>query len=395
MANNTKKKILIFSLVYYPRFIGGAEVAIKEITNRLGNLYEFDMITLRKEAECFERVGKVNVYRVGFGWRASESSYLARFKIYKYFFPFFAFFKAIRLHRKNNYDIIWSMMANYAGFAAVLFKFFNPKVPFLLTLQEGDPIARIKRKVWFIYPLFRSIFTHADKIQAISHFLADFGKSMGHSKPIEVIANGVDLDVFSKETSENIKNDVKNKLNKKPDDIYLVTTSRLVHKNATDDTISALVYLPKNVSFIIIGKGMEGARLQKQAMDLGLKDRVKFLGFIPYTDIPKYFSVCDIFARPSRSEGFGNSFIEAMAAGLPVIATPVGGIPDFLDDKETGVFCSPDNPQSIAEAVKLLINDQTLRKHMIEKAKARVIERYSWEHIANLMKTEVFDKISK
>ena len=79
------KKVLIFSLVYYPRFIGGAEIAVKETTDRLGEDFQFDMITLRKDALKFERIGNVNVYRVGFGWRRSENSFLSRSKIYKYF----------------------------------------------------------------------------------------------------------------------------------------------------------------------------------------------------------------------------------------------------------------------------------------------------------------------
>ena len=141
-----------------------------------------------------------------------------------------------------------------------------------------------------------------------------------------------------------------------------------------------------------IGKGDEGPNLQKQAKELKVSDRVKFLGFLPYKDIPKYLSVCDIFIRPSRSEGFGNSFIEAMAAGLPVIATPVGGIPDFVDDKETGFFASPDNPQSIKVAVMTLLNDKTLRDNIVQKAQNRVLGGYSWDRIANQMGA-VFDRI--
>jgi glycosyltransferase involved in cell wall biosynthesis len=116
------------------------------------------------------------------------------------------------------------------------------------------------------------------------------------------------------------------------------------------------------------------------------------LGFLPHQDIPKYFSICDIFIRPSRSEGFGNSFIEAMASGLPVIATPVGGIPDFIDDKETGVFCSPDSPQSIVKAVNILMGNEVLRKTIIENAHKRVNERYGWSQITAQMKA-VFDSI--
>ena len=207
--------------------------------------------------------------------------------------------------------------------------------------------------------------------------------------------NGVDFAVFTKEVSEKVKSDLKQVLGKKDGDVFLITSSRLVRKNAVDDVISALINLPKNVHFIIIGKGELGAKLQKQAHSLGVADRVKFVGLVPNRDLPNYLSVCDIFIRPSRSEGFGVSFIEAMAAGLPVIATPVGGIPDFLDDKETGVFCSPDNPQSIVVAVKLLMEDATLRNKIVAQAKNRVIERYDWNHIAEQMKRDVFEKVSK
>ena len=140
-----------------------------------------------------------------------------------------------------------------------------------------------------------------------------------------------------------------------------------------------------------MGIGEEGTRLQKLASDLGLGDRVKFLGFVNHENIPDYLSICDIFIRPSRSEGFGNSFIEAMAARLPVIATPVGGIPDFIDDNETGVFCAPNNPQSIVKSINLLIQDRELREKIVSNAYNRVNERYGWDNVSMQMKA-VFDR---
>jgi glycosyltransferase involved in cell wall biosynthesis len=82
-----------------------------------------------------------------------------------------------------------------------------------------------------------------------------------------------------------------------------------------------------------------------------------------------------------------------MAARLPVIATPVGGIPDFLTDNETGVFCSPDNPQSIAKAVNKILGDENLKTQIVKNAYERVVLRYDWNHISELMK-QVFDKVS-
>lgn len=381
MSGLGAKKILIFSTAYLP-FVGGAEIAVKEITYRLKD-FEFDIITLNLDGEQKneEVVGNVRIFRVGGSGKLS-----------KFLFPFTAYSLAKRLHIERNYDVVWSIMASYSGFAARFFKKQFPNVPFILTLQEGDPIPEVKRKVRFVSGWFREIFTLADSIQVISNYLAEWARLMG-AKSVTVVPNGVDVNVFNREISRDEKENIKNLIFKKEGDIFLVTTGRLVYKNATDDIISALKGLPQNISLVVIGKGEEEEKLLKQAENFKVKNRVKFLGFIPYEEIPKYFSVCDIFIRPSRSEGFGNSFIEAMASKLPVIATPVGGIPDFLIDKETGVFCDVDNPESIARVVNLILSDSDLKNRIVKNAYNMVEEKYSWEKIAKDM-ASVFDKVS-
>ena len=371
------KRALIFSISYYP-FVGGAEIAVKEITDRFGEI-DWQMLTLAfdKNLPKEEKIGNVTVHRVSSP---------------KFFSPFVLAWKGAQLHKKNNFDFVWSIMT-FAGFAGLFFKLVFPKVKFLLTLQEGTPIGILKRKTLIAYPLLILMFKKADRVQAISEFLASFGRDMGHKNLIEVIPNGVDLSLFSKTFSVGEKMEVEKLLGKKDGDVFLVTSSRLVKKNAVDDIISALVNLSENISLIIIGKGEEGLRLQKQAEKFGLTKRVKFLGFVPQKEIPKFFSVCDIFIRPSRSEGFGNSFIEAMAARLPVIATPVGGIVDFIDDKQTGIFCAPDNPQSIALSVRMLLENPKLKDYIVQNAFVRVSEKYSWDLVASQMKSRVFDKI--
>jgi len=387
---NNPKKVLVFSLVYYPYNIGGAEVAVKEITDRIySSDFEFDMVTLAKHESFFEKRGNVNVYRVGPLWLNKSKSFG---KFYKYFFVFSAFFKAIELNRKNHYDMIWSVMANYVGFSALFFKIFNPKIPFLLTLQEGDPIDYIKRRVRFVYPIFKIIFKKANAIQAISNYLAQFGKSMGFRGQPAVVPNGVDIKKFDIELSLEERKKIRRSLNLEEDNIALITTSRLVVKNGIESVIKALTKLSKNIKFVICGEGELRKNLEDLAKKSGVSDRVIFLGFVSHDDMPKYLKACDIFIRASLSEGMGNSFIESMASKLPVIATPVGGIVDFLIDHQTGYFCQPENYVNIAETVEKVLNDHQ-KNSIVTNAYNMVLEKYNWDLITKKM-MEIFHNIN-
>lgn len=373
--------------------MAGAEVAIKEITSHLSEDFEFDLITAKLENNLsnIEKVGAVNVYRLGNGNPTMD----------KILLPFRGAIKAWQLNKKRNYYCLWGVMVTFASISGYLFNILRlisgkKRIPMILSLQEGDSESHLKYRWGGLISLsWRLALSQTDILTGLSSFLLNRAKKYGYRGDSVLVPNGVDLALFLKDVDQKEKEELISNLNKKLGDVFLVTTSRLNHKNAVDDIISALVSLPKNVSLLVIGKGEEGPKLQKQANDLGVSDRVKFLGYVDYEDIPKYLSVCDIFIRPSRSEGFGNSFIEAMAFGLPVIATPVGGIPDFLNDRQTGVFCSPDNPQSIVKAVNEIISDTELRNRIVLNAKDMVIAKYGWDHVAQKMKGLVFDRLLK
>ena len=399
------RKILIFSLVYYPRFIGGAEVAIKEITDRISpKEIEFDMITLRLDSKlpAVEKIGNINVYRVGWSSRQKQSSDSLPWHLHlnKYALMFTGFFKAVSLSRVKKYDAIWSIMATYNSFAALFFKLTHLDIPFILTLQEGDPIPYIKRRALPLYPLFKMIFTRADAIQTISNYLANWAKDMNAKCPITVVPNAVDCDLFSTRKFAEEETALKKQLNKNEGDVFLITTSRLVVKNAVGDIIAALQFLPENIKLLILGQGYEEAVLKKKTVDLKLEGRVQFLGFVPHALMPQYLHVSDIFVRPSLSEGMGNSFVEAMAAGLPVIATQEGGIADFLFDPErnpnklpTGRAVNPKDPKGIAHAVELYLSDKKKTEEIIKNGRGLVFEKYEWDKVARDMKEKVFNTL--
>lgn len=391
------KRILIFSFVYYPRFIGGAEIAVKEITDRISpDDVKFDLIALRLDEKLprYERIGNVNIHRIGFAGtqRDSGDSLPWYLHVNKYLYPFLACVKALRLHAKQKYDATWGMMANYSGFGALFFKLWRRNTPFILTLQEGDPIDYIKERVGVFSPLFKMIFTCADRIQTISNYLADFGREMGAKCPLEVVPNGVDAGLFAGEYPEVELEKIRKDLEIPFDAPVLITTSRLVVKNAVGDIIESLKYIPE-AYFVILGIGYQETELKKLAVDIGVSARVKFLGFVPHDDMPKYLKASDIFIRPSLSEGFGNSFIEAMAARVPVIATPVGGIVDFLRDKQTGLFCEVNSPEDIARKAEIYLHDKNLRNEIVDNAFNMVMKEYDWRLVAKNMREKVFGAV--
>ncbi len=364
-------RILIISLAY-PPFIGGAELAVKEITDRIFDV-SFDMITANldgKQKES-EKIGNIQVYRVGSG------------KMSKYFFPFSAFKKAEELHKKNKYDVVWAIMANQAGLAALRFKKTFPEVKYLLTLQEGDSLKRIWSRTWFMRPRYKEIYMKADLIQPISNFLANRAKKYGYKGRMEIVPNGVDLTNFSKEYNENDLAEFKKSLGLEQNDKIITTISRLVHKNGIDTLIKSTKNLP--VKVLVIGSGRLENKLKSLAQEIGVRDKVLFLGYIPSKNLPKYLKITDVFVRTSRSEGLGSAFLEAMAAEVPVIGTCVGGIPDFLKVDETGLFCEVGNPADLAEKIKILLADSELKKKLIANSKKLVMENYDWLPISEKM----------
>jgi len=394
---HSPKRILIFSLSYYPRFVGGAEVAIKEITDRISKEdIEFHMVTLRFDSSLpkVEQVGNVLVHRIGFSVPNPSIADLRKFplRLNKFLFQFLAVKEALTLHARYRYSATWAMMAHACGIPAGLFKVMNPNIPYLLTLQEGDPPKVIERSMRFVWPLFAQGFSRADVLQAISSFLGAWGTRRGYRGQPEVIPNGVDLARFARAIEPHERAEANKVLGRTEHEIILITASRLVPKNAVDDGIRALALLPKEVVFVVCGIGPDEKMLRILAKECGVEERVRFLGEVSHLALPALLAASDIFIRPSRSEGMGNAFVEAMAAGIPVIATQEGGISDFLFDAvrnpgvpATGFAVNADAPGDIQNAVERILGSPEETKETVATARALVLREYGWDTIAGKM----------
>lgn len=389
---NEKSKIAVFSLAYEP-FEGGAEIALREIMTRLPD-FNFTVFTYKFDRSWFlkERKGNVEVVRLGKG-SAGDKRYGRLWN--KIFYVFKAWQEAERLHKEKRFNCIWSLMASYGSIAAIFFKLNHPRIPFLLTIQEGDSERHmVFGKLGMVGFWGKRIIHKADYIQVISSFLRDFIKKRGATAPIEIIPNGVDLELFGTKYNNSQLKAVRGNLGLK-DEYVIITTSRLVYKNGIDTLIEAIAEIKSkmfNVKCLIIGDGPERKALQKLVVKCQMSNAVLFLGQISQKDLPLYLKVSDIFVRPSRSEGLGSSFLEAMAAGVPVIGTPVGGITDFLKDSQTGLYAKVGDPKDLAEKIRQLLTNPELRKKIIANGQSLVQENYSWNRIARLFKN-IFDKL--
>ena len=153
-------------------------------------------------------------------------------------------------------------------------------------------------------------------------------------------------------------------------------TGRLHSKNGLEYLIPAATIVRDKhpeASFRFIGVGPEEQKLKEQAKQMGAQECIDFLGY--RADIPAQLAEMDIYVQPSLFEGLPNSVLEAMAMGLPVVATHVGGTPELVQEGITGFLVPPKEPEAIAEKLMILLENQELRREM-GRAGRKHIERY-------------------
>jgi len=203
------------------------------------------------------------------------------------------------------------------------------------------------------------------------------------SKPSNttVIHSGVDLQRFSKGEKQRIRK--RKELSIPPDSLVIGYVGWLIPIKGVTYLVSAKAKViekyPKSI-LVLVGKGddkgEEETKLKEQVENLGLADRVLFLGWRP--DVDEIMGCFDIFVLPSLNEGMGRVLVEAMAAGLPIVASRVGGIPDLIKDGKNGLLVPPADASALGNTISALLEDKEKRKRMGEAGK-KMCRPYSAE----------------
>ncbi len=194
---------------------------------------------------------------------------------------------------------------------------------------------------------------------------------------VETIYNGIDIRKFSPGMAQG---DLRKKFNIDSEDIVIGTIGRLSPEKGLEYLISAVrdvVNVYPQTKVLIVGDGDENYRLslQARANDLELSSHIILAGF--YEDVPQILRCLDIFTLPSLFEGFNRSLLEAMACGLPVVVTAVGGNVEIVQDGKNGLLVPPSNPAALALAITELLKDKEKARKMGLEGKLLVEENFS------------------
>jgi glycosyltransferase involved in cell wall biosynthesis len=259
-----------------------------------------------------------------------------------------------------------------SGVATWLWSHFYT-LPYIVSLRGGDvPGFRpydFARQHRILAPLLRRVWRRATAVVANSAGLRKLGQAFEAKVPVLEIPNGVDLDKFQ----------IGNRDWKSP---RLLFVGRIVYQKGIDLLLLALAELREIPwSLQIVGDGPSLEQFRNQASELKIADRVSFSGWQSRQDLPNTYRNANLFVNPSRHEGMPNTVLEAMASGLPVLASRISGNEELVTE-ETGVLFPPEDSLALQNALRELLPNAELREKMGAAARKRVEAQYSWDKVA-------------
>ncbi|MGB0383350.1 MAG: glycosyltransferase family 4 protein [Ardenticatenaceae bacterium] len=285
------------------------------------------------------------------------------------------------IRHAKEYDVAHVHASLSPAVSALLAKFATRK-PVLVKVACSGPhgdVASMRRRPFL--SLRRRLLRHTDRFLVLNsesiEELQELGLERSQMAPI---VNGVDTTYFAP-NEQKVQKKIWNRSNdfsrSGPGTTEVVTTvfvGRLTTQKGVDLLLEAWAQLAEPRELILVGDGAERPALEALASELKL-DHVTFTGST--NDVRSYLQQADLFVLPSRAEGIPNAMLEAMACGLPVVASRVGGIPDVVEDGESGLLVPPDDVPALVGALDRLLADSDLRRQMGQKARERVVSDYS------------------
>jgi len=374
MNTASEKKVERILIINYefPPLGGGGGVATYDLAIEWAKTARVDVLTSSfRGVPKYENMDGIHVYRAKIFFRKSRDA--ATFmSMFSYLVT--GFIKGVGLCRKNRYDIINTHFVVPSGpLGHLLSKIFS--IPNLLSLHGGDIYDPSKKmsphNSWFFSRAVRWLLKKADAVVAQS--------SNTRQNAVTYYNPGREIDIIPLAFHPpEIPVVDRAELGLKKDDFVLVTIGRIIKRKAIDVLLKAIAKLPPTpYRLLIMGDGPEREYLEGLAHELGIEERVRFLGFIDDGDKYRYLSQSDLFVLTSLHEGFGIVFMESMYCGLPIVCTNNGGQVDFLTNEENALLINVGDVEACARSIKRFHDDGALYEYCAKNNRKRVQDFYA------------------
>lgn len=269
---------------------------------------------------------------------------------------------------KGSYHIVHGHFLFPGGYFAA--KYANRKgIPAVVSAHGSD--VYLWKKIFGGRTIYERIFSNAAKIIFPSAYLLETVKKEFENFPEEkakIIPMGVSRDFYNIKTA---KEKARKRLNIDTDKKVLLSVGELIDFKRMDTLIKAVADIEntgkENIDLIIVGTGKERKKLEKLSDSLNVE--VLFKGAVERSGIKNYYAAADVFVSASRRESYGIALREAMAAGLPIIASDIPAFREAFSDGEAGLFFAPDDYRELSERIRTIIEDDKLKRQMAKRSR--------------------------
>ena len=279
----------------------------------------------------------------------------------------------IQAVKKISPDLILAFFGIPCGLTAYSLKQILG-IPYIVSLRGGDvPGFRpYDFKVFhrLVSPILRVIWRSASSLVANSAGMRDLALRFQPNAQIELIPNGVDVNFFIPAYRDW----------RVP---HLLSVGRVVYQKGLDLALSVLTSLKEyDWEWTIAGDGVARQELELLAKQLKIDDRIHFVGWQSKEQLTTLYHTANIFLFPSRHEGMPNAVLEAMASGLPVVASEIAGNEELVLPNQTGILFTSEDQNGLRQGLERLLSNAELRQQMGAAGRRRVESEYTWDKVA-------------
>lgn len=371
---------VLFLNYEYPPLGGGAGNATQYLLKEYAHIPDLEVHLVTSSVDgAYHHFqvgnGAVTVHCVPIGKNSKTLHFQSILDILRYSWSGYRFAK--ELLSQGHFDAIHAFFSVPCGAqACILGRKF--KIPYIVSLRGADVPGYSERFAsiyFFLKPIIRKVWSRATNVVANSAGLRILALQTNQAQEISVITNGINIEEFAPAEVREVDGYIR-----------ILCVSRMTPRKGIRYLIQAMKTLlekdnTRKLELWIVGEGDELESLKQSAKDLNIAEKVKFFGRVEHEKLLFYYQLADIFCLPSLNEGMSNSLLEALASGLPLVATVTGGTEELVSDGENGFFIKQHSVEDIAEKLEKLISDEALRVRFGETSRRRA-EMMSWKNVA-------------